>query len=201
MLRLNQGLRLFDALYLIPMMQVSWIFFSTISGGIYYEEFDDWGSTEVIAYTVGFLLVLIGVAMLCPKEKKDRAIPSEVFYELVDQDKVKRPNNIQPSLVKPPVPPNKKLTTSSQQPKTPTSIPPPTPTKKNHTAQTNSAHHYLTLSSCTSGSGRHHRWRRTRRRLLGTKRLFPPLKKGRNLKSHVVHSHNRCAGRHFHPID
>eukprot|EP00190_Bangiopsis_sp_CCMP1999_P002615 CAMPEP_0198728312 /NCGR_PEP_ID=MMETSP1475-20131203/8281_1 /TAXON_ID= ORGANISM="Unidentified sp., Strain CCMP1999" /NCGR_SAMPLE_ID=MMETSP1475 /ASSEMBLY_ACC=CAM_ASM_001111 /LENGTH=339 /DNA_ID=CAMNT_0044490633 /DNA_START=87 /DNA_END=1106 /DNA_ORIENTATION=- len=86
MIRLNSGLRLFDALYLIPMMQVSWIAFSTVSGGIYYEEFTDWGAKEVIAYTLGFIQVLVGVALLCPKEKKDRAIPSEVFYELVEGD-------------------------------------------------------------------------------------------------------------------
>jgi magnesium transporter len=54
--RLNHGLRLFDAVYLIPLMQIFWIIFSTVAGGIYYEEFIGFGPKEYSAYAVGFAM-------------------------------------------------------------------------------------------------------------------------------------------------
>eukprot|EP00172_Hildenbrandia_rubra_P001494 Plantae.Rhodophyta-Hildenbrandia_rubra.ctg2060.p2 GENE.Plantae.Rhodophyta-Hildenbrandia_rubra.ctg2060~~Plantae.Rhodophyta-Hildenbrandia_rubra.ctg2060.p2 ORF type:complete len:435 (+),score=74.42 Plantae.Rhodophyta-Hildenbrandia_rubra.ctg2060:3473-4777(+) len=84
--RLNHGLRLFEAVYLIPMMQICWIFFSTIAGGIYYEEFSGFGEKEYGAYALGFLCVLIGVAMLCPKDDAKPLNAAEVLYEIVSEE-------------------------------------------------------------------------------------------------------------------
>eukprot|EP00178_Gracilaria_changii_P002791 TRINITY_DN140_c0_g1_i1.p2 TRINITY_DN140_c0_g1~~TRINITY_DN140_c0_g1_i1.p2 ORF type:complete len:400 (-),score=56.77 TRINITY_DN140_c0_g1_i1:5878-7077(-) len=86
--RLNHGLRLFEAVYLIPMMQICWILFSTIAGGIYYEEFIGFGKKEYGAYAVGFVCVLVGVAMLCPRDDANAKSlnAADVIYEIVSEE-------------------------------------------------------------------------------------------------------------------
>ncbi len=81
--RLTEGLRLFDAVYFVPMMQICWIFFSTIAGGIYYEEFTSFGRKEYGAYIVGFVSVLFGVALLCPRDDTTSLNAAEVIYDIV----------------------------------------------------------------------------------------------------------------------
>lgn len=84
--RLNHGLRLFEAVYLIPMMQICWILFSTIAGGIYYEEFTGFGTKEYAAYAAGFICVLIGVAMLCPRDDAKSLNAADVIYDIVSEE-------------------------------------------------------------------------------------------------------------------
>jgi hypothetical protein len=37
--RLNKGLRLFPAVVIVPMMQISWTLFSIVGGMVYYKEY------------------------------------------------------------------------------------------------------------------------------------------------------------------
>jgi Magnesium transporter NIPA len=87
--RLNHGLRSFEAVYFIPMMQICWIIFSTVAGGIYYEEFIGFGSKEYGAYAAGFLGVLIGVAMLCPRDDVSSFNAADVIYEIVTDENLR----------------------------------------------------------------------------------------------------------------
>lgn len=84
--RLNHGLRLFEAVYLVPMMQICWILFSTIAGGIYYEEFIEFGRKEYGAYAIGFLCVLSGVALLCHRGDAKSMNAADVIYEIVSDE-------------------------------------------------------------------------------------------------------------------
>lgn len=84
--RLNHGLRLFEAVYLVPMMQICWISFSTIAGGIYYEEFIEFGRKEYCAYAVGFVCVLVGVGLLCPRDDAKSLNAADVIYEIVSDE-------------------------------------------------------------------------------------------------------------------
>jgi hypothetical protein len=86
--RLNHALRLFEAVYLIPMMQIAWIVFSSLAGGIYYEEFIGFGLKEYCSYAVGFVCVLVGVAMLCPRDDARSMNAADVIYEIVTDDHV-----------------------------------------------------------------------------------------------------------------
>ena len=45
--RLDQGIQMFDAVTIIPMLQLSWTILSVISGGIYFKEFDDFTVLQV----------------------------------------------------------------------------------------------------------------------------------------------------------
>lgn len=84
--RLTAGLRLFDAVYLVPMMQICWIVFSTLAGGIYYEEFIGFGRREYGAYVVGFICVLFGVALLCPRDDTKSLNAADVIYDIVTDE-------------------------------------------------------------------------------------------------------------------
>jgi hypothetical protein len=86
--RLNHALRLFEAVYLIPMMQIAWIVFSSLAGGIYYEEFIGFGLKEYCSYAVGFVCVLVGVAMLCPRDDARSMNAADVIYEIVTDDHI-----------------------------------------------------------------------------------------------------------------
>ena len=39
MARLNQGLAMFDAMLIVPMLQIVWTFFSIFTGFIYFKEY------------------------------------------------------------------------------------------------------------------------------------------------------------------
>jgi hypothetical protein len=39
MARLNDGLAMFDAILIVPMLQIVWTFFSIFTGFIYFEEY------------------------------------------------------------------------------------------------------------------------------------------------------------------
>eukprot|EP00168_Porphyra_purpurea_P014022 TRINITY_DN3960_c0_g1_i3.p1 TRINITY_DN3960_c0_g1~~TRINITY_DN3960_c0_g1_i3.p1 ORF type:complete len:511 (+),score=163.28 TRINITY_DN3960_c0_g1_i3:367-1899(+) len=84
--RLNHGLRLFEAVFFVPMMQVCWILLATVSGGIYFQEFSDWGSKQVAAYVLGFAVILGGVGLLCPSDEAQPLNTAEVLYDIVADD-------------------------------------------------------------------------------------------------------------------
>mmetsp|Transcript_2055 Transcript_2055/g.5490 ORF Transcript_2055/g.5490 Transcript_2055/m.5490 type:complete len:426 (-) Transcript_2055:1998-3275(-) len=88
MLRLNHALKLFDALYMIPMMQLSWMLFSSLSGGIFYEEFVQWQWQNYVMYALSFTMILFGVVLLCPSDTGHEHVSSaaETFIDIVERE-------------------------------------------------------------------------------------------------------------------
>jgi len=70
MVRLNTAIRKFNAIYIIPTLQVIWITFSIVGGGIYFEEFNQFGALEITMFIVGVLILITGVNFLAPKRRK-----------------------------------------------------------------------------------------------------------------------------------
>eukprot|EP00002_Diphylleia_rotans_P033229 TRINITY_DN7041_c0_g1_i2.p1 TRINITY_DN7041_c0_g1~~TRINITY_DN7041_c0_g1_i2.p1 ORF type:complete len:373 (-),score=63.31 TRINITY_DN7041_c0_g1_i2:1008-2126(-) len=66
MRRLNLGLKLFDAMVIIPMLQVFWTTFSIISGGIFFDEFARMSAHESALFFLGVMTVMLGVFSLAP---------------------------------------------------------------------------------------------------------------------------------------
>lgn len=75
MYRLSLSLVLYDAMFIIPVNQIMWITFSVISGGIYFQEFEN-VTAGYLQLGIGVLLVLVGVAFLVPEKKKQAATNS-----------------------------------------------------------------------------------------------------------------------------
>jgi hypothetical protein len=61
---LNMGLAAFDALLMVPMYQVSWIFFCILGGGIFFDEFSAFDWVKWILFPTGALITMFGVFLL-----------------------------------------------------------------------------------------------------------------------------------------
>jgi len=64
--RMNFALRKFPGNTIIPVFQVVWILFGVVSGGIYYQEFQDFTAVTAVMFVLGLCFVLFGVSQLAP---------------------------------------------------------------------------------------------------------------------------------------
>eukprot|EP00198_Chlamydomonas_reinhardtii_P012907 XP_001702244.1 predicted protein [Chlamydomonas reinhardtii] len=60
----NQGLRMFPAMVIVPLMQICWTLFSIVSGMIYFEEYKGFTTLMWIMFPVGVVIVFSGVFLL-----------------------------------------------------------------------------------------------------------------------------------------
>mmetsp|Transcript_9032 Transcript_9032/g.17034 ORF Transcript_9032/g.17034 Transcript_9032/m.17034 type:complete len:507 (+) Transcript_9032:125-1645(+) len=67
--RLNNSLREFDPLFIIPMLQCSFIFFAIISGGIFFREFDTFSWSQWLGFWSGVFVMFTGLRLLTPKQE------------------------------------------------------------------------------------------------------------------------------------
>ena len=51
-----QGLRLFPAMIIVPMMQIAWTLFSILSGLLYFQEYTTFTTTGAIMFAMGVLV-------------------------------------------------------------------------------------------------------------------------------------------------
>ena len=71
--RMNLALKKFNALFIIPVLQVNWIILSSLGGGIYYKEFDGFSNQDIGVYVTAMVLVIFGTYLLAPVEPAPRA--------------------------------------------------------------------------------------------------------------------------------
>lgn len=66
--RLDWGLELFPPLFFIPVIQVAFITFAIVAGGIFYQEFDIFTWQQWIGFSFGVFMILSGVYGLAPTD-------------------------------------------------------------------------------------------------------------------------------------
>lgn len=66
--RIDTGLKLYPPLFIIPVMQVFFVFYAILCGGIYFREFDEFTTTQWIGFSIGVFLILFGVYGLAPPD-------------------------------------------------------------------------------------------------------------------------------------
>ena len=66
--RIDTGLALFPPLFIIPVMQVFFVFFAIVCGGIYFGEFMTFGPPQFAGVIIGVLMILGGVYGLAPTD-------------------------------------------------------------------------------------------------------------------------------------
>jgi hypothetical protein len=81
--RLDGGLALFPPMFIIPVMQVFFVFFAILCGGIYFQEFVHFSLVQYIGFIIGVSMILCGVYGLAPVDMKlyvpgDPAAPAPV---------------------------------------------------------------------------------------------------------------------------
>ena len=67
--RMNEALGLYDPIFIIPLLQVDFILFAIVGGGIYFQEFDAFTTEAWIGFSVGIVMICAGLFMLAPPEE------------------------------------------------------------------------------------------------------------------------------------
>ena len=70
LIRLDQGLALFPPAFIIPLMQVVFMIFAILCGGIYFKEFEHFTTMQYILFSVGVIMIVAGVYGLAPLDMK-----------------------------------------------------------------------------------------------------------------------------------
>ena len=78
--QLNQGLRLYDALVIVPMMQSLWTILCIINGGVYFQEFQQLSPMNGGLFAMGVFIVMLGMMSVMPSADFD-----EVYETLMHQ--------------------------------------------------------------------------------------------------------------------
>jgi len=68
---LNQGLKNFEALFIVPIYQTFWIIANVVAGIVYYQEWKEFGGTSIVMFPIGILITLIGVAVLSQRDTRE----------------------------------------------------------------------------------------------------------------------------------
>ena len=66
--RMNNALRRFDGVFIIPVLQTMWMLFSMLSGGILFREFECFLWANYFGFTLGALIIFGGVYQLSPRK-------------------------------------------------------------------------------------------------------------------------------------
>lgn len=64
--RLDKGLELFAPLFFVPVIQVAFVFFAIVIGGVFFQEFELFSWRQWTGFCFGVAMILAGVAGLAP---------------------------------------------------------------------------------------------------------------------------------------
>ena len=70
--RMNAALRKFEGVFIIPILQVLWMLFSILSGGILFREFDGYHWYNYLGFVIGTMIIFYGVHKLSPKKNEGK---------------------------------------------------------------------------------------------------------------------------------
>jgi len=85
--RLNKALSKFNPMFIIPLLQCSFIFFAILSGGIFFKEFNNFSTFQWLGFWIGICVMFSGLTLLTPKNKKvsEEVLSQEVAILLLAQ--------------------------------------------------------------------------------------------------------------------
>lgn len=64
--RMGRALKRFDPMFIIPVLQVCFILFAIVTGGIFFQEFYSFGAFQSVGFVMGVVLVCLGLYLLAP---------------------------------------------------------------------------------------------------------------------------------------
>ena len=63
---------MFNPLFIIPLLQCSFIFFTIVSGGIFFKEFNAFDLSQWMGFWFGIVVMFAGLVLLTPKPKSSK---------------------------------------------------------------------------------------------------------------------------------
>lgn len=82
--RVDLGLELFSPMFIIPVLQVFYMFFAIVCGGIFFQELDAFNAGQWIGFSLGVFMILAGVYALAPTNSKN-SVSAEMMAPVVLQ--------------------------------------------------------------------------------------------------------------------
>jgi hypothetical protein len=67
---LSQAPYFYEVLAILPLMQGCYIIFSSIGGGIFFEEFNAFSDEQVVFFAIGLSLIVVGMFLIIPAKPK-----------------------------------------------------------------------------------------------------------------------------------
>jgi magnesium transporter len=67
---LNEAPKVFEVLAILPLMQGCYIIFSSLAGGIFFEEFDDFSTEQAVLFATGLSFILVGILVIITPTQK-----------------------------------------------------------------------------------------------------------------------------------
>lgn len=74
---LNRAPKYFEPVAILPLMQGAYIVFSSLAGGIFFEEFDSFDTTHALFFAGGLTLIVIGLFFILPQSSDESGIYDE----------------------------------------------------------------------------------------------------------------------------
>ncbi|KAJ1450818.1 magnesium transporter NIPA-domain-containing protein [Pelagophyceae sp. CCMP2097] len=74
--RMNAALGLYDPIFIVPLLQVDFILFAIISGGIYFREFRCFTTVMWVGFSCGIAVIFLGLFLLAPADCGDEDAPN-----------------------------------------------------------------------------------------------------------------------------
>ena len=82
--RLNDALKVFNPLFIIPLLQCSFIFFAVVSGGVFFQEFNSFDLSQWLGFWFGIVVMFYGLVLLTPKPKQSKVDDDELQRAFVN---------------------------------------------------------------------------------------------------------------------
>jgi len=91
--RLTQSLGMYDPLFIIPLMQASFIIWGGIAGGIFFNEFSHItegraGVASPVLYVFGLMLIIFGLYLVRPEVPTDQMEPAHALPQPTSESRV-----------------------------------------------------------------------------------------------------------------
>ncbi|DBA82041.1 TPA: hypothetical protein ACH3X1_007737 [Trebouxia sp. C0004] len=65
------GLLLFPAVVIVPMLEIQWVLFIMVSGGLYFGDFETFSKLQLAMFGVGVFVLLLGIFCLIPDARPE----------------------------------------------------------------------------------------------------------------------------------
>ncbi|KAL0017710.1 hypothetical protein WJX77_007374, partial [Trebouxia sp. C0004] len=69
--QLDRGLLLFPAVVIVPMLEIQWVLFIMVSGGLYFGDFETFSKLQLAMFGVGVFVLLLGIFCLIPDARPE----------------------------------------------------------------------------------------------------------------------------------
>lgn len=64
---MNTALKRYSAIFIIPVLQVIWLVFGVLEGGIFFDEFSALSPLSQFFFALGIFILLVGLIILSPR--------------------------------------------------------------------------------------------------------------------------------------